>query len=222
MAAAVLDRPVYSMGQADRLLGVRPGTARRWIDGYMRAGRRYPPVIRLEPTGDDVVTWGEFVEARLLAAYRDKGVPLQRLRPAIVRMREEFDVPYPLAHFKPLVAGRDLVLRIQDEVGLDRSLRLVVMRNDQTVLAPETNAFVDSVEFENEGPVVRLRPAGRDSPVVLDPLRAFGMPVVRSVRTEAIAEEFRAGERPEDIAHGFQLPVDDVLAALRFELTSAA
>lgn len=70
----VVERPVYGMAQVDRLLGTRPGTARRWIDGYERGGRRYEPVVRLTSTGNDIVTWGEFVEARLLAHYRDKGV----------------------------------------------------------------------------------------------------------------------------------------------------
>ena len=41
---------------------------------------RYAPVIRPEPTGDDLVTWGEFVELGYLREYRRKGVPLQRLR----------------------------------------------------------------------------------------------------------------------------------------------
>lgn len=83
-----LDRPVYGLGQVDRVLGLPGGTARRWIDGYTRAGKRYPPVVREEPTGDEAVTWGEFVETRLLAEYRDAGVPIVRMRPAIDKLRE--------------------------------------------------------------------------------------------------------------------------------------
>jgi hypothetical protein len=39
----LLSRPVYGLSQVDALLGLRPGTARRWIDGYERAGRSIPP-----------------------------------------------------------------------------------------------------------------------------------------------------------------------------------
>ncbi len=92
-----LDRPVYGLGQVDRVLGLPGGTARRWIDGYTRAGKRYPPVVREEPTGDEAVTWGEFVETRLLAEYRDAGVPIVRMRPAIDKLREALAAPYPLA-----------------------------------------------------------------------------------------------------------------------------
>lgn len=222
MSVAVLDRPVYGMSQVDRLLGVPAGTARRWIDGYERAGKRYPPVIRTDPTGDDVVKWGEFVEAQLLAGYRDKGVPLQRMRPAIQRMREEFGVPYPLAHFRPLVQGRELVQEIQDEVNLDRALRLViVLRNGQLAWSPETEEFVEKLDFGTGGEVVRLRPLGKGSPVQLDPSRAFGMPTVRSVTTETIAEEFRTGSAPEQIAEDYALDLDDVHAALRYEMPAA-
>ena len=57
--------------------------ARRWIDGYQRNSRAYPPIVREETTGADVVTWGEFVEARLLASYREAGVPMLRMRPVV-------------------------------------------------------------------------------------------------------------------------------------------
>jgi len=66
----MLDRPVYSYPETDRLLRLTPGTARRWIDGYERAGREYPPVVRQERSGSPWVTWGEFVEARLLSEFR--------------------------------------------------------------------------------------------------------------------------------------------------------
>ena len=75
--ADLMERPVYGLSQVDQLLALSPGTARRWIDGYVRQGRTYAPVIRPEATGAEIVTWGEFVEARLLAEYRDRGLSLQ-------------------------------------------------------------------------------------------------------------------------------------------------
>ena len=56
------------------------------------------PVIRREPTNSRTVTWAEFVEAGLLRSYRrDHEVPLRELRDFIDRLRDEFQVPYPLA-----------------------------------------------------------------------------------------------------------------------------
>jgi uncharacterized protein (DUF433 family) len=58
--------------------------------------------------------------------------------------------------------------------------------------------------------------------VVVDPLRQFGSPVVRSVPTAVIAEQFRAGDEEEMIAELYELDLADVRAAIRYELTVSA
>lgn len=119
-----LERPLYSYAEAARLLDLSPTTLRWWLEGSVRGGTAYPPVIRSEPTGVDVVTWGEFVEARLLKGYRQKRVPLQKMRPFIEEMRAKLDVAYPLAHCRPLVdpARRKLVYDLQIETNLPRDV----------------------------------------------------------------------------------------------------
>lgn len=215
----LLDRRTYGMAQVDRLLGLAGGTARRWIDGYRRGGRSYPPVVRLEPTGEELVTWGEFVETRLLSEYRNAGVPLVRMRPAIDRLREQFHTRYPLAHARPFAAGRELMLKVQDDVHLDRQLRLVVVRNEQIVLTDPAEHFFKAAVFGAQSDIVeRLRPVSEISDVVIDPLRQFGEPVVRSVRTEIVAEHYRAGETVDSISELFDLDRGVVEAALRYEL----
>jgi len=214
----LLDRPLYGMSQVDRLLALPSGTAKRWIDGYQRRGRLYDPVIRLESTGDEIVTWGEFVETRFLAEYRTKGVPLLRMRPAIIELRKEFG-PYPLAHSRPLVEGKELVLRVQESVGLEKPLVLVVVRSGQLILSDPASHFVEAVEYgTNDNPIVqRIHPLRGNKAVVVDPLRQFGEPVVRSVPTTVIAELFDAGDSVESIAELYELERDDVEAALRYE-----
>jgi uncharacterized protein (DUF433 family) len=216
----LLDRPVYGLHQVDRLLGLNGGTARRWIDGYRRGQKQYPPVVRPESTGIEVVTWGEFVETRLLAEYRDAGVPLVRMRPAIERLRETFGTPYPLAFARPFAADKELVLEVQEEVGLDRHLALVVVRNNQVMLTEPASRFYASAQFDEsaDGSVVQLTPVDAAPEVRIDPLRQFGEPVVRSVRTEIIAEQVRAGESIDTIAELYELTRREVESAVRFEL----
>ncbi|MGF7238018.1 MAG: DUF433 domain-containing protein [Frankia sp.] len=218
----LLDRPAYGMSQIDRILLLPPGTARRWIEGYRRAGRDYPPVIRAESTGVEIATWGEFVETRLLAGYRDRGVPLLRMRPAIQRLREEFGTRYPLAYSQPFTAGRDLVRAVQEDVGLERSLQFVVVRSGQQLLdltAP-ADEFYRTTEFsESDGSACLIRPLAYVPEVRIDPLRGYGEPVVRSVPTEVIAEQIRAGDNPEHVAELFEISRIEVIAALRYELS---
>ncbi|KAA9107929.1 DUF433 domain-containing protein [Microbacterium rhizomatis] len=223
MASTLLDRAIYSYSDVDRLVGLHSGTARRWLEGYARSGRFYDPVLREGPTGSEVVTWGEMVEARLLAEFRSHQVPIQRLRPAVVRLREEFG-RYPLAHARPFldVEGRELVRAVQEEVGVDGSLRLVVVRNGQTLLAEATQRFNDTVRYDDSGVVARLTPIARTPEVVMDPLRTFGQPAVRNVRTDTIAEAFRAGTSREELADLYELSLDQVDAAIRFELIAGS
>jgi hypothetical protein len=64
---SVLERRVYVMHDVDFYLGLQSGTARRWIDGYIRGGRSYPPVIREDRARDETVARGEFVETSVSA-----------------------------------------------------------------------------------------------------------------------------------------------------------
>lgn len=215
----LLARPVYGMAQVDWILGLRPGTARRWIDGYTRGSKAYPPVVRLEQTGEEVVTWGEFTETRLLSEFRDAGIPLVRMRPAIERLRETLETPYPLAQALPWLEkeGRELVLRVQEEVDLERPLQFVVVRSGQLLLTPPTDQFVRSADFD-KGVVRQLHPLPDLRHVTLDPLRQFGQPAIRSVPTAVIAEQARAGEDPATIAALYELTDEQVWQAIRYEL----
>lgn len=222
MVTSLLDRAIYSYADVDRLVGLHAGTARRWLEGYERQRHFYDPVLRPEPTGSEVVTWGEMVEARLLAEFRDRRVPVQRMRPAIVRLREQFG-RYPLAHARPFleVEGRELVQIVQQEVGLERGLQLVVVRDGQYVLTEAAERFSSAVEYTNDVAGL-LRPDFRTPDVVMDPQRAFGQPAVRSVRTDSLAEDYRAGTSREDLADLYDLTPEQVDEAIRFELIAGA
>ncbi len=219
MVTSLLDRRIYSMSDVDRLLVLPGGTARRWIDGHRRRERLYPPVLRTEQTGEETVTWGEFVETRLLVGYRRRGVSLQRLRPAIQLLRAELG-PYPLAHAHPFldVAGRELVRQIQEDVGLRRQGFFVIVPTGQQLMTTNpVNEFLDHVEFSEDRLVSALAPCGRENVVRIDPLRQTGRPVVRAVPTEIVAEQFRAGESTSEIAAAFDLHTSYIESALRFE-----
>ena len=222
MADSLLDRAIYSYRDVDRLVGLRAGTARRWLEGYERGGRFYDPVLRPEPTSGDAVTWGEMVEARLLAGFRSRDVPVQRLRPAIVQLRKEFG-RYPLAHARPFldVEGRELVRVVQEQVGLERQLQIVVLRNGQLVLVDAAERFRSAVEYDGDV-VARMKPDARTPDVVMDPRHSFGQPAIRNVRTESLAEDFRAGTTREDLADLYDLSPEQVDEAIRFELIAGS
>jgi uncharacterized protein (DUF433 family) len=144
------------------------------------------------------------------------------LRPAIDQLRAQLQTPHPLASARTWLdaGGRELVAKVQDEVGLERPLALVVVRTGQAVLdwSEPAEAFRRSVEWTSDADGRQPKLVHPDvdlDQVEIDPLRGLGEPVVRNVRTEIIVELFRAGESPEGIAETYELEREAVLQALR-------
>ena len=218
-ALSILERPAYGLSEAAGYLGLRRERARAWLDGYERNGMRYPPVIRAEPTGGDIVAWGEFVELGYLREYRRKGIPLQQLRPVIDALRRELSTPYPLATAHPYIMGRELVWELQQQQGLHPAIAIVVRTGQTVALSAEADRFVKKVEFNPDqlGGVCRMRPAGPASPVVIDPLVRFGRPTVAGVATERLWELHDAGEPLPHIADSYEIAEELVRAGVSYE-----
>jgi uncharacterized protein (DUF433 family) len=221
----LLEHPVMTAREAARQLGIPPTTLAHWLEGGVRSGTWYPPVLREEPTGSSEITWGEVVEARHLRAYRQR-VSMQQLRQVITGLRRGLRLPYPLAHSQPFVGpGRRLLLAIQEEAGLSDSMRMVYeITTGQLVLDSRVDDFLAHVTFDDDGEhqVQRIHPAGRRSPVVMDPRVGSAAPTVRGIRTEVLAELADSEVPVEAIAADFALAVAEVKAALSFEWARSA
>lgn len=214
---SLLDREVYGFGQVDRILELSRGTAKRWIDGYERLGTRYEPVVRPEQTGSPTVTWGEFVETRLISEYRSAGIKIFRMRPAIEALRQEFGVRHPLATARPFldVEGWELVQRVQDETNLDRSLWFVIRSRQMVLPSMALQRFKKVAEYDAEGTVIRFNLAEN---VVLDPDYASGEPTIkgRRLRVSDIVEAAAAGESGESIKAMWDLTDDQYSDAVQY------
>jgi hypothetical protein len=70
------------------------------------------------------------------------------------------------------------------------------------LLLPPAASFLERVEFDDDenGVVVRLRPSGSRSQVMIDPEVRFGSPTVQGTPTETIAEQVAAGDRHRCVA----------------------
>lgn len=220
---SVLDRELYSEAEAARLLGLPSGTLHYWLQGGVRGGTTYKPIIRAEPSESRWVTWAEFVEAGWLKEYRrTRGVQMLELRRFIERLRNDLGVPFPLAHERPLVSGRRLVVKAQEAAGLRPEFFLVTVVGDQILLTPPGDAFVKRVDwFEDVASAWRPH-NDPESPVRVSPDIRFGRPSVNGVRTLVIYEHSEAGATPLEIAQDFGIGATDVRWALAYESTTRA
>jgi uncharacterized protein (DUF433 family) len=207
---SLLDREMFAEAEAARLLQLPQGTLHYWLEGGTQRGKVYKPIIRIEPTGSRTVTWAEFVEAGLLRSYRSRRVPMAELRAFIDLLRQQYGVPYPLAHEEPFVSGKQLVFRAQEEAGLDGEFYLVAVANNQLILTAPSVDFTERVHWENDI-VTQWRPHDDPrSPVVMTPDVRFGRPAVNGVSTDVIWEHDEAGEDLAEIADSFGLSQDEV------------
>jgi uncharacterized protein (DUF433 family) len=135
------------------------------------------------------------------------------LRDFIDRLRDEFQVPYPLADRRPYVGnGRRLLIDLQTRSKLDLDFCLVAVANGQTVLtAPGEDDPASWRPHEDSA-----------SPVRINPLVRFGMPAVGGISTEAIAGELDGGASIEEVAEDFGLSPDAVRWAHSYELAQQA
>lgn len=206
----VLDRELYSVEEAARLLRMRPRTLHSWIHG----AQGHAPVLR--PARDaSGVTWGEFVEAAYLGFYRrERSTSLQQLRRSIAGLRRRHpNVRYPLATLQPATRGNRLVADIGGDLEDADSGQLLL---DGRVM----RHFMDAVDWERDI-AVRLRPDPENGLVTTDPERSFGIPTVAGIRTEILWELFESGESVAGLGELYGLESAEVEAAIRFEATRA-
>jgi uncharacterized protein (DUF433 family) len=215
---SVLDREMYTEAEAARLLHIAQSTLHYWLEGGEYRGKTYRPIIRETARGIRTVTWAEFVEAGLLREYRrTHRVPMLELRKFVDELREQFDVPYPLADRRPFVSGRQLLYDAQTSAGLGADYCLVAVANGQLVLTSPSAQFYERVEWDGDIAAAWRPDPNPDSPVRVSPTMRFGRPSIGGVSTETIWEQDLVGEEADSIAENYQLTVRDVRWALAYE-----
>ncbi|MGI5127463.1 DUF433 domain-containing protein [Pseudonocardia sp. CA-107938] len=218
---SVSEWPTYTYPQVDKLLSLSGGTARRWINGYVRNRKIYPPIVRPEPLQTSWVTWGEFLEARLMASYRDiDNVPVQHIRLVVESLRERTNDPHPLTKFSTYIKphGRQLLFEAQGPASDAETFRFVERLSDgQLALTPWVRDFVDAVVDSevSDDLIGGIRPDLDFHDIVCVAARRGGRPTIvgRNVLARTIAQLVRGGEAPEDVAEWYDITVDQVQQA---------
>jgi hypothetical protein len=137
----------------------------------------------------------------VLAAVRRSGVPMQRIRPALRQLQEGLGVEHALASQKLYTDGAELLFDYGEQHAADEEGRLaqnlVVVRNGQRVFTEVIEAYLRRIEYGADGYASLIRlPAYERAQVVVDPTRAFGVPIFErgGVRVDDVLERFWAGE----------------------------
>jgi len=164
-----------------------------------------------------MLSFWNLVEVYVLASLRRKhGVSLQRVRRALAFVEGKLGVDRPLIRQEFYTDGVKLFVEKYSNL-------LDVSHSGQLEWSQVISQAVKRVERDVNGLAARVYPwlNRPDEPrqIEIDPLRAFGRPVIvkTGIPTESVAERFRAGESIDAIAADFNLNRDLVEAAVRWE-----
>lgn len=213
--------PLYSVSDAARYIDVPRSTLTTWVRGYHRGDRRQysgEPIITSMPPakrGYPTLPFIGLAEAYALNAFREAGVPLQRIRASLAALSAEVG-PHALASERLMTDGAEILWDqgIAGERG--EIARLVVPRSNQYVFVEVVQDYLRTITFEGEfASLIRL-PRYRTVPVVLDPRRGGGRPIFADigVEVENVLGRVRAGEDVQATADDFGLPATALISAL--------
>jgi uncharacterized protein (DUF433 family) len=228
------DTPLYSLAEASRYLGISDSTFRAWAKGYTRRGGDSKEVLGAavvttipgQPKDAASVPFIGLAEGLVLAGIRRSGVPLQRIRPALDRLRDEFGLDHVLASKQLYTDGAEVLYDFgQNQLEDEAVRRLVVVRNGQHVFTEMVEQYLRRIEFASDGyaSLIRLPSYGR-AEVVVNPQRGFGQPtfVRGGARVEDVLGAFWAGESLATVAEEYGVSESELEDTLRVVSRPAA
>lgn len=229
--------PLYTVPETARYLDVPSTTLTTWTHGYRRQSVGRPevkgePVLTALPsTGPrrPVIPFIGLAEGLVLTAMRRSGVPLQRIRPALTQLDDEFGLQHALASRRLYTDGAEVLFDLAESTS-DRQVasatrELVVIRNGQRVFNEVVRSYLQRLDFGSDGyPELIHLPAYDPADVVVDPARGFGQPIFArgGARLDDALALFRAGEPLDVVADEYGMPREDLEAAVRIATRRAA
>lgn len=223
--------PLYTVTEAARYLSVPQSTLGAWANGY-RVRRRGRPEIsggsilttvdRGQARRGPVIPFIGLAEGLVLTAMQRSGVPLQRIRPALDRLDEEFGLGQALASKRLYTDGAEVLFDYaeqDDNREISDALRdLVVVRSGQRVFNEIVLSYLRRLDFADDGYARLIHlPAYEVADVVVDPARGFGQPIFArgGARIEDALAMFRAGEDLNTVAAEYRVPPEHLEDAVR-------
>jgi uncharacterized protein (DUF433 family) len=224
------DAPLYTQAEAARFLALSETTFRNWARGYhsvvqgreVEGAAMLSTVPRAGQRGPNIPFIG-LAEGYALSAIRRTGVPMQRIRPALERLNQEFGLAHALASQKLYTDGAEVLFDYGERVGGEEReavKELVVVRHGQHVFSEVVEGYLQRIVFGADGFATAIPlPGFRRAELVADVRRSFGQPIFRhsGVRLEDAISLFKAERDIDVVSEEYGIPrleLEDVLAVL--------
>lgn len=212
MTATMLGQGMYDVAEVARLLG-HDG---EWVVRWSTSSAAGPAIV--PATFDRWFSFADLVAFRVGLIVREHSVADRHLRHGVERLRNRTGLAQPLASHAVIAqlatSGDSFLWRLPNHEFED------IGRGGQGVFAKAVELYLSNITFDGQGSPKRWQPTAG---VLIDPAIQAGAPCVAGTRipTSTIAD-LLAVEYPEDVAADFDLSVEAVLLAEKFEQMLAA
>jgi len=216
------NQPAYGLAEAARYLRLPPATLRTWLVGrdYPKGGAQatFHPLLKPASRQPLQLSFYNLIEAHVLRALRTQhGVAIAELRKAISYAERKLQL-------QRLLLSAELRTHA-GQVFLDRYVELInLSASGQLAMRKMFEDHLQRVEWDEWQFPVRLYPyidstqRSVERSIAIDPLIAFGRPIVRraGVSTAAITDRIDAGETVDALADDYDLSRDEIEQAVLY------
>jgi uncharacterized protein (DUF433 family) len=242
LADAHYTMPLYKKAEAARIIRVPASTLRDWAGPAAALRTSSTQILLISPgqtqlasaigpiSHDGLITVADprtprgatipfvgLAEAYILAAFRQAGVPMQRIRPALRRLEEETGLIQALASERLRTDGAEVLWdysqETDDQAEKDAVGDLVVVRNGQLVFRPIVQDYLRRVTYGDGW--ARVIDVGQGKVgVTVDPFINGGQPTLarRGIAVADILSRIRAGEPSKAVAADYGLRASEITA----------
>ena len=215
----------YSVSFASKLIELNPQTIRRWLFGHAQSGSSYSAVAHAQLPlldGHYAVSFLDLMELRVIHQFLELGVSLQMIRKVTDKARILLRTDYPYSTRLFRTDGRTIFADLEGEAPE----ALLEVISDQWVFEDVIGPSLHDLDYPNEKEASSPHQwwvAGRDRQIIVDPRRAFGMPVIRegSISTRLLANMVDSNDITS-VAALYDVPEEAVSDAVDFEVRLAA
>jgi uncharacterized protein (DUF433 family) len=190
----------------------------KYRTGPMRLEKRQAPLFSADASdGDGILNLSflDLIELRFVRDFLDEGVTLHVIRRAARAAEELFDSAHPFAVKRFVTDGKSIFAQASKDEGDDRMIDLL---KKQHVFSHIVTRFIRQLKYGADQGVEQWYPMGPERPILVDPRRSFGAPIILSgVPTSTIARIHAAGSTVQKIADWYGVPEPQVRAAVKFE-----
>lgn len=206
--------PLYTRVETARYTQTPISTLQYWCD----AGAVIVPAESHTMGGMSFIN---LIEAHVLSALRrTHRVPLHKIRSAANWLKKEMRHDHPLAELDIQTDGFNLFVQHLGQI-------ISASENGQLVIRQIMERYLSRIERDLQGMPVRFYPFTRDADgvvnvprwIVMDPVVAFGRPVVQGTRVTSsiILERWSAGDDIALLADDYKLSSEAIQEAIRCE-----